>query len=152
MTRFVGSAEYGGCRRETSLHCDRAWVTTSPRRCRFAPISRASRYSFSITASTSLSSSFTAHVRWPAHLRKWILADACPSASRISRANRKKNPGPLVTSPRVVWHNWRCRTRMWGDQGSSARCIAIQGPKPRQPKCRIPTSQKRLHHTRAART
>ena len=27
--------------------------------------------------------------------------------------------------------------------------IKIQGPKPRQPKCRIPTSQKRLHHTRA---
>ena len=28
-------------------------------------------------------------------------------ASRISRANRKKNPGPLVTSPRVVWQNSR---------------------------------------------
>src|SRR6478736_1253661 len=33
--RFVGSAEYGGCRGETSLHCDRAWVTTSPLRWRF---------------------------------------------------------------------------------------------------------------------
>jgi hypothetical protein len=34
----------------------------------------------------------------------------------------RKTQAPLVSSPRVVWQNWRCRTRIWGDQGSSARC------------------------------
>ena len=56
--------------------------------------------------------------------------------------------------PTVVRMN-SLRTALYRGSGLAAssgkqKPIKIQGPKPRQPKCRIPTSQKRSHHTRAA--